>query len=83
MMGKQRRVSTADVSVKVTAAVAGEGAVWTGVRSNTCVSQHVTFLVSLSGEHSPTNTAQESHLQEKTRLSLQVPSRVSTFRYLP
>lgn len=57
-------MSTADVSVKVTAAVAGEGAVWAGVGPNACMSQHVTLLIGLSDERAPANTAHESHLQK-------------------
>lgn len=72
VLSKLRGVSTADVSVKVAAAVTGEVAVWTGMGPNTSVGQHVTLLIGLSDECAPTSTAQEPHLQEKTRLSLQV-----------
>lgn len=72
MLSKQCRMSTTDVSVKVAAAVTGEVAVRAGVGSHSSVGQHVTLLISLSDECTPTYTAQESHLQEKTRLSLQV-----------
>lgn len=60
-----------DMSIKVTAAVTGEVAVGAGVGPHARVGQHVALLIRLAHKHPPANTAQEAHLKEKTRLSLQ------------
>lgn len=59
-----------DMAVKVTAAVTGEVAVRAGVGPHARVGQHVALLIRLAHKHPPANTAQEAHLEEKTRLSL-------------
>lgn len=58
------------MSVKVAPTVAGEVAVWTGVRAVTRVGQHVAVKISFSDERTSANAALEPHLQDRKQASV-------------
>lgn len=70
MGSEQCGVSTANVSVKVAPTVAGEVAVWTGVRAVTRVGQHVAVKISFSDERPSANAALVRHLQNRKQASV-------------
>lgn len=61
--------------VKVAPTVAGEVAVWAGVRTVTSVGQHVAFEISFSDERTSANPALKPHLQNRKHTSVSVPKR--------